>query len=344
MKKSSVLIIGALFLIHILEISAHAISENKYIVKNDSVAIGGNQEYSDFRCFWGWSDDAANLALGEYSDFIIDLGLLNREIVIIPDKVIQREVKGILGSVGTETFDVNPENPYMECVDDVIFSKDKKKLMSYPKLNLRECYIIPEGTEVIGESAFSFTDNLEAIAFPESICEIEPFAFNCGNVSAVVFNKSSHKLLIDAYAMRFNNRENRNHVLSTITLPSFNVQMHCTSFGCIGDIPRLKTYEQPTITVMENTLKWEKNSNVTYYEIYQKINDRYIKIGKIKSNEWTPAKLKHGYEYIFAVKPIAIIAGTNYPVGNYTYEKGKDIFPETFTIEGTMSADVVVKG
>ncbi|MCM1524344.1 MAG: hypothetical protein NC120_07780 [Ruminococcus sp.] len=52
------------------------------------------------------------------------------------------------------------------------------------------------------------------------------------------------------------------------------------------------------------------------------------------------SSLKSGKEYTFAVKPIAVI-----PAANYNKEKDEIFgFPETFTIEGTMSEDIVIVG
>lgn len=53
---------------------------------------------------------------------------------------------------------------------------------------------------------------------------------------------------------------------------------------------------------------------------------------KTKSISHTFRSLKPGKEYTFAVKPVAVI-----PAANYDKEKDEGEYPESFTIEGTMS-------
>ena len=61
--------------------------------------------------------------------------------------------------------------------DGVVFNADKTILLKAPK-GLKE-YIIPDGTKVIGEYAFSETsDTLECVLFPASVKVIEHCAFS----------------------------------------------------------------------------------------------------------------------------------------------------------------------
>ncbi|MDE6132792.1 MAG: hypothetical protein K2G04_05405, partial [Oscillospiraceae bacterium] len=57
----------------------------------------------------------------------------------IPDKITgkskTRDVSAILGSVACHEFDLNPKNKYMSLIDNVIFSKDGKTLMSYAQFD-----------------------------------------------------------------------------------------------------------------------------------------------------------------------------------------------------------------
>ena len=49
---------------------------------------------------------------------------------------------------------LSEKNPWMVCVDDVIFSKDRKILLSYPNARPADGYTVPKGTEEIAEHAF----------------------------------------------------------------------------------------------------------------------------------------------------------------------------------------------
>lgn len=73
-------------------------------------------------------------------------------------------------------------------VDGVIFSADGKTLIKYPEDKMDEEYIVPEGTEVIGESAFESSFRLRAITLPLSLNRIEDYAFFlCHNLSIVTW-------------------------------------------------------------------------------------------------------------------------------------------------------------
>ena len=49
---------------------------------------------------------------------------------------------------------MSEKNPWMVSVDDVIFSKDRKVLLSYPNARPADGYTVPKGTEEIAEHAF----------------------------------------------------------------------------------------------------------------------------------------------------------------------------------------------
>ncbi len=99
-------------------------------------------------------------------------------------------------------------------------------------------------------------------------------------------------------------------------------------------------YVQPGLCSEGNTIAWDSIPNASYYEVYQKQSSgEYTLLGKTKSSAHTFGSLKPGVKYTFAVKPIAVI-----PAANYDKEKDEGRYPEAFTVEGTMSEDIVVKG
>ena len=61
--------------------------------------------------------------------------------------------------------------------DGVTFSADGKTLIKYPRDKVGEEYIVPEGTEIIGEKAFYDNSNLSKVTLPSSLKEIEDCAF-----------------------------------------------------------------------------------------------------------------------------------------------------------------------
>lgn len=235
----------------------------------------------------------------------------------------------------------------MECIDNVLFSKDKKTLMSYPRENENESYSIPMGTEIIDEYSIGYSDYLKEVTIPESVVNIKECAFvDCENLSKITFLPSKSKLYIDDGAFLGSD------LLSEIVLPSFNVQIDCGAFGYdivvdddhrlmgykIINSTRLTSYEQVKLTAENNVVKWDGIPNALYYKVYRKLSSGEYKLTNITSGtSFRLPDLKQGTEYTYAVKPVAVI-----PAANYEY--GKQHYPESFTIEGTMSEDVVVKG
>lgn len=59
----------------------------------------------------------------------------------------------------------------------VIYNKDKTELIRYPSGNTRKEYTVPDGVEIIGDSAFSHSKNLESVTLPASVSDIESAAF-----------------------------------------------------------------------------------------------------------------------------------------------------------------------
>lgn len=290
----------------------------------------------------------------------VDLEFVNKTIKV-PDSINGQTMQYIVGSCEVKGFDLNPENPYMECIDNVIFSEDKKKLMSYARLDERTEYIIPDGTKIIGEQALFNCENLRQISMPNTVVKIERWAMwandslksvslsknikvipsycfsGCEKLETVNIPQNSKLDVIEENAFKGCNK------LATLYLPSFEIEIDRGAFGPNYEKPlktQLNSYIQPKVSVSENKLSWEKIPNASYYEIYQKLNSGECKL--LKTTKATACKfttLKSGKKYTFAVKPVAVI-----PAANFDKEKDEGYYPETFTIEGTMSEDIAVIG
>ena len=324
-----------------------------YVLHDDSIF----ESHTDSYGWWPCESTKDGLTIkfdGGYYDF-------TNATIRIPDKINKYIVTRIKGSCGFKKFDLNPENRYMECIDNVLFSKDKKTLLSYAKFDERSEYVIPDGTECIERGALAFCDNLMQISLPNSITVIEDTAmggnsslktvylsknvktipdhcfFSSKELKTVNIPKNSKLNLIEESA--FDSCES----LNNLYLPSFEIEIDRSAFGYNykkTHKTHLKSYVQPKVSVSENKLSWEKIPNASYYEIYQKLNSGEYKL--LKTTKATACKfttLKSGKKYTFAVKPVAVI-----PAANYDKEKDEGSYPETFTIEGTMSEDIVVIG
>ena len=124
-------------------------------------------------------------------------------------------------------------------------------------------------------------------------------------------------------------------------LPSFEIDRSAfgKSYDRILNPITLKSYVQPTVQKEGDSVKWDKISNASYYEIYQRLgNGEYKLLSTAKGTSCKLPALGKGKKYTFAVKPVAVIPGAN-------YDKERDeAYPESFTVEGTMSEDITVEG
>ena len=93
---------------------------------------------------------------------------------------------GAFVNISTDAFSVNENNPYYTTDEyGVIYTKDMKKLVAYPKNCAAQDYVIPEGVKEIGDFAFTLS-NLKSVSIPESVETIGHAAFaDCRNLKSL---------------------------------------------------------------------------------------------------------------------------------------------------------------
>lgn len=79
---------------------------------------------------------------------------------------------------------VSDSNPYFTSVNGVLYTKDKKTLVVFPT-GRTGAYSVVDGTEVIGPSAFAFT-NITAVELPNSLTTLSMNSFYASNVKNIV--------------------------------------------------------------------------------------------------------------------------------------------------------------
>ncbi|MGN1105545.1 MAG: leucine-rich repeat protein, partial [Huintestinicola sp.] len=212
-------------------------------------------------------------------------------------------------------FDVDPKNKYMKTDGQAVFTKNGKTLLSYARYNKSTEYHIPEGTQKIGDSALRKCDHIKTLYIPESVREIEQWSLAQMNaLESIVFDSFDVKIDKRAFAILY-----------------YEYEEPETEFVCTKTV-------QPYVKGTQ--ISWKPAEGAAYYEIYQKLNSGEYKL--LKTTKAASCKfkaLKSGKKYTFAVKPVAVI-----PAANYDKEKDDGEYPESFTIEGTMSEDIVVIG
>ena len=73
--------------------------------------------------------------------------------------------------------------------DDVLFNKDKSRIISFRNQNIKS-YVIPSSVTSIGDSAFSWCSSLSELVIPSSVTSIGDSAFTCSSLSELVIPSS----------------------------------------------------------------------------------------------------------------------------------------------------------
>ena len=93
---------------------------------------------------------------------------------------------------------VSENNNLLKTVDRKLFSKDGKKLIYYPTNCKEKKYIVPDGTQIIGELAFAWNKHITEIVLPDGVKEIKGGAFGaCKNLEKIIIPASVRKIDIE---------------------------------------------------------------------------------------------------------------------------------------------------
>ncbi len=98
--------------------------------------------------------------------------------IAIPASVTDIHTNAFVSCIGLTSFSVSSENKNYKAVDGVLFSADGKTLIQYPVAKSNTVYIVPVGTQTIGNAAFTPSKILTDVVLPDSVKEIKPYAFH----------------------------------------------------------------------------------------------------------------------------------------------------------------------
>lgn len=139
---------------------------------------------------------------------------------------------------------VAEDNPsFASDANGVLFDKQFKKLIRYPKGNKQTSYTIPEGIVHIGGYAFSSCDGLRNVTIPDSVVTIEAYAFGlCENLKSIVIPKNVAK--IDERAFAYSSMEG-------ITVDRNNKYFSADDRGVLFDKNKTKLIQYPCVNKNE---------------------------------------------------------------------------------------------
>lgn len=97
------------------------------------------------------------------------------------------------------SINVAESNPVYSSLDGVLFSKDKKTLIKCPE-GKSGVYTVPVGVTTIGTNAFCKCSKLTGIALPNSLLEIDQYAFRLTNIASMTIPSSVITIYNDVFS------------------------------------------------------------------------------------------------------------------------------------------------
>ena len=123
------------------------------------------------------------------------LSLLN-----IPKDIMSIHIEAFNNCVKLRGFIVDENNPRYSSIDGVLFDKEEKTLLVYPKGKVNKNYIVPDRVTRIRNGAFRECKRLSSIILPERLELIEAKAFcGCEGLSAISLPSSLRYIGEDAF-------------------------------------------------------------------------------------------------------------------------------------------------
>ena len=107
--------------------------------------------------------------------------------IVIPSNVTDISVYALNDAFVLTNIMVVAENPAYKDIDGILYTKDGKTLVTYPRGKGGDV-IVAAGTECIGYGAFCYNGNLTSVSFPAELKRIDGEAFShCYNLEVVTF-------------------------------------------------------------------------------------------------------------------------------------------------------------
>lgn len=107
--------------------------------------------------------------------------------LVVPSTMGNIPLDQLLSSSSLQAINVSPENPWFSSINGVLYDKEQKMLIFYPRGAVATEFVIPETVEIIAVNAFSENENLKKVTLNADLEEIGAYAFaNCSNLAEVI--------------------------------------------------------------------------------------------------------------------------------------------------------------
>ena len=270
--------------------------------------------------------------------------------ITIPNSVTYISGGDFSGCASLTAINVTTGNQSYASVNGVLYSKDKTKLIYYPKGKKDKNYKIPDGVMSIDSKAFANNTTLTSVTIPDSVTSIDSYTFSgCTNLTSITIPDSVTEIGWRAFIGCIS--------LKNVTIPKSVTDIDGNAFGYYYDngykkIDNFKIYcysgtegekyaidngfayellNKPILSKVTGVrlggraadalrINWTKNASADGYivEMYQ--NGKWARVAKITSNSTTTFRksgLKAGTVYKFRVKAYKM-SGSTALYGDYS--------------------------
>ena len=149
--------------------------------------------------------------------------------VTIPSSVTSIGDRAFINCSSLTSITVDNRNPSYASIDGILFDKNIRTIIRYPKGRNQRTYVIPSSVTSIGDRAFIACDNLTNVTIPSSVTYIGWNAFSgCDSLTSVTIPSSvtSIKGLAFAYCSS----------LTSITIPSSVTSIEWGAFAYCSNL------------------------------------------------------------------------------------------------------------
>lgn len=195
------------------------------------------------------------------------------EEITIPNEVKKLRVGGFVGCDDLREINADESHEVYSSSDDILYTKDGKKLVSYPPAKEETEYVTPDSVEEIESMAFNGTTTLEKVTLSENISVIpENLGIENKNAEIALVLKPDVLAQGDVYPIS-------SDMINTVTIPEGSTYLSATAFDNMTNIKNLyynsecelekvgisdgkDTYELNGIQRLQNLKKIKIGSNV----------------------------------------------------------------------------------